>query len=122
MVVTNNDFCTQYGYGGMILAALTVMDENLIYIHASHMRSITIGHELGHFLDCIAGWPSQTSEFQQLFWQESGSFVEHDSRGDQSKQNTHEFFAAICCQTYIAPDTEATAPQSFAFVKQYLPQ
>lgn len=118
MIVTNNNFWTSNGYSS--LAGLTLPDAHVIYIHASHMRKTTVGHEMCHYLDMVQGWPSQSVAFADLFAQERGSFTEYDSRGDQSKQNVTEYFAAVACQLFVAPETESSAPQSFAYVRQYM--
>lgn len=118
MIVTNNDFWTSRGYSS--LAGITIYDSKLIYIRASNMRTTTFGHELGHFLDYINGFPSQSSTFASYFASEKSSFVEYDSRGDQSKTSAIEFWAAIVAQLFVAPNTESTAPNSFAYVRQYM--
>lgn len=120
MFVTNDDFWTAQGFGGWSIAGLTVYTEKMIYIHPDYMRSITVAHEMGHYLDWVYNYPSQTDEFMNLFNLEKDGFIEYDNYENESKWNTREYFATIACQLFLAPNTESSAPQSFAYVRQYM--
>jgi hypothetical protein len=118
IICTNDDFWTSYGYSQ--LDGLTVYAPKCTYIRAGGTRvSIVVPHEIGHIVDCYYGFPSISSEFIDLFNAESAGFEEYDSATNQSKDNSTEYFAIIWLQILLAPSTESSAPNSFAFVRNY---
>lgn len=124
MTVTNDDFWTQYGYPASSpdqrLGGITVYEPKLIYVRADCARLETVlPHEFGHFIDCINGFPSQTSEFNELFNSEKDGFKEYRNYDNHSKTSTYEYFAQIWSQLITDPSSESSAANSFAFVRNY---
>jgi hypothetical protein len=118
IICTNDDFWTARGYS--ILDGLTRYNEKYTYIRACGGRvDVVVPHEVGHIVDCYYGFPSLSEEFVGLFEAESSGFEEYKNETSQSKTNSTEYFAIIWLQILLAPSTESSAPNSFAFVRQY---
>lgn len=119
VVFTTDDFWSQYGYTDVVVG-VTDYQSQTIWVKASTSRlQVVIFHEIGHFVDWYWDFPSQTSEFTDLYNNERSGFNEYKSYDDHAQTAPIEYFATIWEQIYLAPDTESSAPESFAFVRQY---
>lgn len=87
----------------------TVDSKKLIYINAEHPDSIL--HEMGHFLDYMAGEVSQSVAFKKIYDEEGKNLTTYGA------ENPSEFFA----ETYHFFITDPTrlknnAPKSYAYL------
>lgn len=116
VLVTNDNFWGVEGFTNLL--GLTNPIYKTIYIHAEcNSLDDTMGHEFGHYIDYVLGYPSESDEFRRLWIKEGAGFEEVGRDDGYARTNVTEFFAAICYQMIEAPETEESAPESFAFVR-----
>jgi hypothetical protein len=74
-------------------------------------------HEMGHYLDCVTGWPSTSSEFAEIYNEEVGTFKSRISNSG-SVRNQQEFFAEVFY--YVIVDGSKCTPRAKEFVQRYM--
>ena len=79
-------------------------------------------HELGHFTDCINGFPRECDEFFEIFELEKSNFVDCMSTGDGHEiSNTEEYFASVFCNIILnRQNCQEQVPRSYEFVSRYM--
>ena len=96
IIVSGKPLNKRYGYSSSI-AGMTDTGAKTIYL--DNRKSVierALIHELGHFVDCINGWPSQSSEFQKIYKSEKSKFTDPRDVGDgHAKSNGYEYFAEV---------------------------
>ena len=84
--------------------------DGVIYVHAGEYSYCVI-HEFGHVLDCLCNFPSQSSEFKDIYDSEAGELT------DYAGESPLEFFAETFMYSMLQPDTTLTAcPRAYNFI------
>ena len=82
-----------------------------VYVHAGKY-SYCIIHEFGHVLDSLCAYPSQTSEFKELYDSEASALTEY------GQESPMEFFAEIYSNLMLQPETTKKAcPAACDFIE-----
>lgn len=121
MYVTDENFWSSYGYS-IELIGIAVYAPKTIYVSGrTHRIAVAVVHEFAHYVDCVNGFPSESDEFGEIFNREKNGFEQYMPYGDNHLiSNCREYFAAVFNQLIEYPQSESSAPDSFAFVRRYL--
>ena len=91
----------------------TYFPDKTIYIHTGEYAYCVV-HEMGHYLDYVHGFVSDTGNFANLYYAEGANLTEY------GKSSTAEFFAEVFSFLVLDPQTAyARCPQTSAFVQAY---
>mgnify|MGYP002868186309 CR=1 FL=1 len=72
---------------------------------------------MGHIIDYLSNWASETDEFRTIYEEEKGTFVEVGREDNNSISSTTEFFAEVLNQAILYPDScKKSAPKSYEYV------
>ena len=122
ITISATPLMNRFGYS-MSVAGLTNWDTNVIYIdnRISPIKRAIL-HELGHYIDECYGFPSQTSEFAEIYNAEKYNFVDCTAVGDGHEQSsTVEYFASVFHNAIInGTNCQAQAPRSYEYVCRYM--
>ncbi len=121
-VISGQRLADRFGYG-MSIAGITEYGTKTIYLdNRSKVVNRATLHEIGHAVDAIAGWPSLSGEFAQIFEAEKYSFVDCTAVGDgHETSNVQEYFASVFQNAIInSGNCQRQAPRSYEFVMRYM--
>lgn len=122
IAISGTSLAARYGYG-MSIAGITDYGSKIVFIdnREKPIKNAMI-HELGHFVDYVYGFPSQSGEFTQIFNEEKHSFIDCTSVGDgHETSNVMEYFAAVFQNAIInGGNCKTQAPRSYEFVCRYM--
>ncbi|MBQ7677571.1 MAG: hypothetical protein IJT32_04990, partial [Lachnospiraceae bacterium] len=91
----------------------TYFPDKTIYIHTGEY-SYCVVHEMGHFLDYVRGFVSDSGSFANLYYAEGANLTSY------GRSSTAEFFAEVFSYLVLDPNTAyARCPQTSAFVQAY---
>ena len=122
IVVSATPLNKRYGYS-VSIAGITDYSAKTIYLDNRHnaIKRVVL-HELGHFIDMIEGFPSQSGEFTDAFNEEKHKFKDADGVGDgHHTSNTREYFAEVFSEIIQrGKNGIGDIPKTYEFVSKYI--
>ncbi|MCR5108123.1 MAG: hypothetical protein K6B28_08155 [Lachnospiraceae bacterium] len=92
------------------VAGCTYSSRKEIYVESGD-SSYCVIHEIGHYIDYVLNYASQTEEFQSIYAKESGNLT------DYGTTSAEEFFAEVYMYSLLEPETTAEkCPLAYAYV------
>lgn len=118
VVVSGESVARRFGYGGSLMG-MTDFSKKTIYLDDRKAKvASALCHEVGHAIDAIGCYPSDSPTFLNLMSQETVYAVDGDTRGNSDHK---ECFANIVQYILQYGDTYASySPQLYAFVHKYI--
>lgn len=108
----------RYGYSFSILA-LTIYEEQQIWIDNRSSAKGSIVHEMGHFIDCTQNWVSRTPEFAEIYAAEKEAFCLYHGTHQNNTNTVLEYFAEAFQQCiYDSEGMQAACPRTYEYVMQ----
>lgn len=104
----------------MSILALTVTDEQAIYIDDREKARYSVIHEMGHYIDFSSDFVSGTEEFEEIFNEEADDFRSFHETHKNNTSTAVEYFA----ESYQAMITETEemmekCPKTYQFIAKY---
>ncbi len=92
------------------VAGCTYSSKKEIYVETGD-SSYCVIHEIGHYIDYVLNYASQTEEFQSIYASEAGSLTNYGTT------SAEEFFAEVYMYSLLEPETTAEkCPLAYAYV------
>ena len=121
IVLSKHSLSERLGFGYSI-AGCAVTGEKILYIdNRDKAVNRALYHEMGHALDSINGWYSNTEEFKSIFEEEKGNFQYSIAIGDNHETSDYlEYFASVADEIIRGYDSrlQQEVPKSYAYVKK----
>lgn len=120
-----NDVGPMFGFGkctGVTKVVQSTGEVNIWIDNRDKAVKSAVIHEMGHALDFMCAFPSQTEEFTAIYNEECGNFCDCDATGDKHEiSDTREYFASVFSNIIKnGAQTQATVPRSYEYVNRYI--
>lgn len=120
--VVNSRYLDDYYGEASSVVGITMHSRKHILMGNSvkHMRR-ALNHELGHAIDCIYNWPSDSIEWNNIWLSEKDSMEIQEKFDNHPISNTTEFFAE-CVSQYIQYNDilYRTCPKAYKYISKYV--
>lgn len=117
ILITDDSFETKYDIEEGKVKGLTVPEEKIIYIKRDSIV-YCLSHEMGHFIDSIGGFYSDSDEFMNFYNSESlmSKYIESQS-APYALVNEKEYFASSFATIIDSPQISADSqPQTYSYI------
>lgn len=119
--LTNSDLATQSGKQVGTVLGHTSYTEQLIYVEANNYAiSDSVLHEFGHYWDCRCGFPSESTEFEDICSEEWDTYISELAPNSAYSSNRELFADSF---EYYFTDSNRLAsvcPRIYEFVSRYI--
>ena len=118
--VTTENLGKKYFGRKMSILALTVIEEQTIYIDDREKAVTSVIHEIGHYIDYSYGFVSYTDEFSQIFKDEVKNFRSNHKTHINNTSTAVEYFAEAYLVIITEPEKmKKCCPYTYEFVVRY---
>ena len=122
-IIVGNDFRKDFELtektGGIFV--LDYDEENnptyTIYVEDSMYTATTVVHEIGHYVDCKTGYISESEEFEVIYKEEMGNFVDKYTPPEHNYNTVQEYFAESFMKCFVdTEDMQNVCPKTYEFI------
>lgn len=122
IVLSETKLSQRFGYNTSIAGLTDTYTKEVFFDDREIAIKRSFHHELGHVVDCINGWVSETDEFVSIYTKEKNNFKYVYAVGDRHEVSDNiEYFASVFSNIYAdANKCKEMVPESYNYVIQFV--